>query len=692
MNNYTNNKFVCLDKEIINDFLKEFHGLIEKFMINAKSSPNTDLFLKIIGQNEKEKFLVETIILYFSKAIFMKYCIDNNYLAFDLKNNLYESLNEFYDDFGEKYFRLSSDEYNTYYIPPPHLDSLLLHALNRYDFRGVDTDVIGKLYEKFLLKEERILLGQVYTPDEVIDYILKRVGYTSDDCLEDKMIIDISCGSGAFIIKAAITLIQNLKKKNYNCEFILKTLQDNIFGLDINPFSLQLAELNLILVSFDLLREAKNNNPSFEISGFNLYQTNTIKKDMFDNSETLFNLKNRTGYFKKGFDFIVGNPPYLEAKKMPETIKLACRKNFPEIASGAFDLYFCFIKMALELLGDNGILGYIIPNKFQVLKSAKRLRKHIIDKFCIEEIVDISNLNIFKDISVYPILFFVKSGKRDCNQIKTYDSVCSLEYIGKGKNLPVEISQKDFLRTEDFIFFTLPNDDIGLRIYEKMRSCKQLLKEYLNIKWTISFHKKGIIDYFIFRTPEGINAKPILGADINSRDSEVFQFKIKWNGYWIDYDREKAKKIGNPFPPSRVFETPKIIIRQNADRLTAAIDREGRWYLKDVFLSGMLTEKSKEENISLEYIGSLLNSKLMNYYYSILYKGGHVNGGYLHFLVGYLNSLPIILIPKDLQIELENLVKSLEKNNNYKIKNTIDIKICEIFSLSELETQFILER
>jgi|GEM_PF-6739239 len=69
--------------------------------------------------------------------------------------------------------------------------------------------------------------------------------------------------------------------------------------------------------------------------------------------------------------------------------------------------------------------------------------------------------------------------------------------------------------------------------------------------------------------------------------------------------------------------------------------------------------KSKNENISIEYIAAILNSKLMNYYYSILFKGGHVNGGYLHFLVSYLNALPIIIRKTIHHDEIKEMVEKI---------------------------------
>jgi len=679
------------DISALNNLFKDLSSIIKSFTSDAYRLSNTRIFTNV-DINDRLKFLIESAILYIGRVIFLKYCKDNELFDINIKDDLYEIVNEFFDNFLVEYYEFSKLTYYDEFIPPKHVNKDLIRILNKYDFSGIDIDLIGKLYENFISKEEKILLGQVYTPNEVVDYILKTCGYVKEPNLETKKIIDISCGTGVFLVRAVKHLMNFLKSKYEDDIFVYETIQRNIWGLDINPLSLQIAELNLLISIFNLLIDIKKKHPNYKSKRFNLFLTNSINREDSNDIEIVRQLKKREGIFKDGFDYVVGNPPYLEIKKMPEELKHICRKNFPDIAKGAFDLYFCFIKMGLDLLREDGVLGYIIPNKFLVLKSAKWLRKYILDNFTIEEIADISNLKVFKDVSVYPILIFIRN-KKEGKRIRTYDSIEDIEKMNMGYYQPVAIEQENFRMTEDFIFYTLPREDIGIRIYEKISSLgSKPLKEYLDIRWGISFHKRGIIDDFVFKEPKGKNPKPILGANIYSRDTEVLQYRIVWSGLWIDYDEEKAKRINNPFPPREIFETPKLIIRQNAEKLTVAIDREGKWYLKDVFFSGRLTEKAKKDGISLEFLSALLNSNLLNYYYSILFKGGHVNGGYLHFLVSYLNTLPIVLPTKEDQFQIIEMVNTLLQRYNEDIKRAIDIKVCKVYGLSDKEIEFILAK
>lgn len=88
------------EKEKINNnnslqrLYKDLHNLLKLFVDNAKCSPNTKIFLETNDINKKDKFIVESAILYFGKIILMKYCKDNNFLKINFKRDIYESVNE----------------------------------------------------------------------------------------------------------------------------------------------------------------------------------------------------------------------------------------------------------------------------------------------------------------------------------------------------------------------------------------------------------------------------------------------------------------------------------------------------------------------------------------------------------------------------------------------------------------------
>jgi type I restriction-modification system DNA methylase subunit len=78
--------------------------------------------------------------------------------------------------------------------------------------RNSDYDLFGVIYESFLKKEERKGLGQYYTPNSVVNYILDAVGYRINHEIEDKKLIDLSCGVGNFVIQAIRILVSRYIK------------------------------------------------------------------------------------------------------------------------------------------------------------------------------------------------------------------------------------------------------------------------------------------------------------------------------------------------------------------------------------------------------------------------------------------------------------------------------------------------
>ncbi|EQD37066.1 type I restriction-modification system methyltransferase subunit like protein, partial [mine drainage metagenome] len=117
----------------------------------------------------------------------------------------YNGANNLYHHFYEKDNPL--DWYESGDGELDHVLNRVLWILNQFNFAKVDRDILGKLYEKYLPKEERKALGEFYTPDEVIDYILDAVEYVPNKAIEGKDLIDPACGSGGFLVRATARLI-----------------------------------------------------------------------------------------------------------------------------------------------------------------------------------------------------------------------------------------------------------------------------------------------------------------------------------------------------------------------------------------------------------------------------------------------------------------------------------------------------
>ncbi|MHA1867200.1 MAG: Eco57I restriction-modification methylase domain-containing protein [Candidatus Heimdallarchaeaceae archaeon] len=670
-----NTLFLKIKKQILESSiiiklrLREREVLLNSFIISIKTLLVRELFFKE-GKGE----IIQNIDLYLKfkeiDYIFREIFIDSSITKTDLEIIKEKSIQEIITQYIEN-------------------KDLIIQ-----DFAG--KDLFSQIYERALSKSEKNQLGLFYTPETIVNFILNLVKYNSNSDIIDKKILDPSCGSGSFLVKTVNRLLKALKREKLDeCEILFKII-DAVFGIDIDPIAIFLSKTNILLQIFPLFLELYKKRTLTQFPSLNIYCFDSLNKKSYNTDSIPFKIINRKNEFNSGFDFVVGNPPYIESKKMNIETKRKCKENFPEISKGAFDIYICFIQLGLDLLNWNGKLGFIIPNKFLSANYSKGLRKRIISEFDILHLVDLSSSNIFKDASVYPIIISIK--KRKFKLEITTNNILISKLEGQIKNIEeikgISIEQSFFTKTVNNFIFSFPNDLNEAELVKRLIIKSPLkLGNFLKIRWTVSFHKKGLREQFVFTRNEDGTFRKILGGKKFGGNSEVKRYMIQWNGYWIDYNREKAKEMNNPFPPLRLFNNEKIIICQNSKRIRAVLDKEG-FICKDIFFVGNTTQKAHNSEISYEVILSVINSKIMSYLYDRIFSSTHVSGRYLHYLPTYLHSLPFPKLSKEEKKQLHELSekimeKEITENEFMKIDEQIDKIVYNAFRLEDYEIEIV---
>lgn len=594
----------------------------------------------------------------------------------DLLRDAYKTMNEVYP-------HLFRQDVFDWYMPESETVLHILFAFNRYNFKNVDRDVLGKLYESYLEKGERKRLGQFYTPEEVIDYILEAVGYTGGYEIEGKLLLDPACGSGGFLVRAVKILNERLKAKGFDAETILHQIQEHIYGFDINPFAAHLAEMNLLFQVIDLISEAKQVNPSFNVDKFNIYVTDSLRPpgqtslweplatNYAEDAEVVRQIKLKQGRFAPGFDFVVGNPPYVRTETITQDYKKRLAQDFQDIHRGRFDLYIFFIGLGLKMLSENGKLGFITPAKFLVTENGGALRQYILKNTSICQLVDISQSRVFKDVSNYPVIVVFQREKderaRADNRIRVAklltDSIEVLPDLGqteelvKGKPLQVyQIQQERFNSNFDYIF------DIG-RTKELYALGQKIAAGCVPLSQICETHN-GIITG---KQSEGDTARlknVVVAQDIPSLPpkraklcQKVIDGKNMPNRYIIDWHDEYViyapEELTAPREP-RWFETEKLIIRDIAKNLTATYDAE-KYYCIQTLNVGLL----RDPGYKLKYILALLNSQLIDFHYKASFGMLHIGGNYMRYRARWLDTIPIKPAPATTQEGLSELVDEI---------------------------------
>lgn len=263
-----------------------------------------------------------------------------------------------------------------------------LTILNKETF---DIEDLIEFFEFVISPKDKEVNGAVFTPEYIRKYIVEKSLKNQENKNINNLIFgDIACGCGGFFK----TIAEFLKVKTNKSYF--EIYKDNIFGLDIQDYSITRTKILLCLLAI-------TNNEDCEEFHFNLFKDNALSFDW-----------NNIDKIKKnnGFDVIVGNPPYVGASKIDEETK-SLLKKWSVSKSGKSDLYIPFFEIALENLNHNGVLGYITVNTFYKSLNGRAVRSYFSrNKFDLT-IIDFRGEQLFKNRSTYTCICFVSKLESD---------------------------------------------------------------------------------------------------------------------------------------------------------------------------------------------------------------------------------------------------------------------------------------
>ncbi|SUB31437.1 Type IIS restriction enzyme Eco57I [Yersinia pseudotuberculosis] len=289
-----------------------------------------------------------------------------------------------------------------------HEDKLLqeLCCIINTEIKNFGFEELIQFFEFVVSPSDRVINGAIYTPQNIRKYITHQC-LNKVKNINEISISDIACGCGGFLYNAA----KYINKATNKCYFDI--FKDNIFGIDIQGYSITRAKLLLITLAI-------SNKEDKEEFSFNLFTDDTLS----------FSWKHHIENFS-GFDVIIGNPPYVCSRNMPEETKEKL-SLWSVCASGQPDLYIPFFQIGIELLSRNGILGYITMNSFFKSLNGRALRKYFKEKKLNISIIDFGSEQVFISKNTYTCICIIK------NEISDYISYQKTE----SKHLPIK--NKDF--------------------------------------------------------------------------------------------------------------------------------------------------------------------------------------------------------------------------------------------------------
>lgn len=592
----------------------------------------------------------------------------------------------------------------------------LYYPKSPYEFSVISVEIIGNAYEQFLGKtitignnskakielkpEVRKAGGVYYTPEYIVDYIVENTvgekikGKTPKEIANIK-IVDPACGSGSFLIGAYKYLL------NYHREYYSKQgkkkflgskedaitedgelalwvkkqiLINNIFGVDIDSNAVEVTKLSLLLKCMENETPASimNNQSLFNERALPSLDENIkcgnslIGNDFYSGGDSL-NIDIETQYkincfdwerefssiFKSGgFDIVIGNPPYVKEYTDREIFENIKKSKLVKYYQGKMDLWYFFVCFGLDILKDNGKLGFIAPNNWITNSGASILRNKILTDTKILKYVDFGDFKVFADAGIQTMVFILnKENISEDYQLDYYKvlnkniSVLDLSnflfkdiknedisiiktIMSKNKMLNDIITFVDmnkeailhkikekgnyYLNDKEVIQGIVPNPDFaeGKSVFvlrdDEINKFTKEEKKYLR-KYYISFYRYFIEEtknYILYITKKNChslknldNIKEHLSPfkKIMSNRRETKQGKIEW--YQLHWARNEE-----------FFKGEKIA------SLRKCVDRPRFIYTEEDFYCGLSINIIKPANIDLKYLTGILNSKLIAFW------------------------------------------------------------------------------
>ncbi|EAO7356695.1 class I SAM-dependent DNA methyltransferase [Campylobacter coli] len=446
----------------------------------------------------------------------------------------------------------------------------------------------------------------------------------------------------------------------------------------------------------------------------------------------------------KGFDLIIGNPPYI---KEAENKELFTNTKKLRTYQGKMDIWYHFVGRGFDILKNNGYLAFIATNNWVTNSGAKKLRNIVLEESQILSLVDFSSFMVFDSASIQTMIMSFQKTKPPKNyefhfakittQTPIYEDALSLLKNEKTQNneiLKINLTPKKFI--DKTLNFTKSDYE---ELFNKIQKYGKFYLEEREVAQGIVYPQENInkksleilgnnfylgqgIQKLTNEEVENLNLlknEKILLKPIFESDNIQKYFVKRYNYFWVIYTNSSFKN------PNSMDDYPNL--KKHLDKFQNVITSDNKPYglhraRDEKFFTGspriVALRKCvgepkfsyvdfdcyvsatfyviKTQRINVKYLTAILNSKLIAFW---LKHKGKMQGNNYQIDKEPLLNIPIVTInSKNQKIadELINLVdeilkaKEQDKNANIQeLENKINSIVYKLYNLTEEEIKII---
>lgn len=466
-------------------------------------------------------------------------------------------------------------------------------------------------------------------------------------------------------------------------------------------------------------------------SGNTMFKSDRQKKLLtyhpFDSSKSAGFFDPKLMFGLEGFDVVIGNPPYIEFKKLRDKELYSDHSS----AKGKYDIYVLFFEMAAKKLTDGGNLVFITPTTFLKKDFGKSIRKYILSNFVIIKILDFSDIKMFESAINYTGIFVFKkensldysfkyhaykntsSGNRpevvfssiaadksdNYKDVIDVKSECLKEHNWNFQNdsfrsllkkISKETNTLEFFTEEIFQGIASGKDNvfyINQSDVEENKLEMDLLRPIVKGKDVKAYKIKWSGSYVVY--PYDNNSKVLPESTLQSKYPHIYSYlkskkdQLSGRGYFSKsskkwYELWNQRKVAN-------FDQTRIVVPEISGKSNFAIT--DKYYGNTKTYHIILKEKNET---NYKYFLGLLNSSLLSYIYK------HITtpqaGGFFAYKTQFLKQIPIRLhsnFEKSIASEVELLMNETIEKNVHERKIKIDELVMDLYQLTEEEKEII---